>query len=369
MFLMSISVLAGCWSLWLFIEIQYFLDFGGSPEQVNQIIKWEKDFHITLVPRITVVEFEPKLDKDHFGIAELLNPGKQKAEVWPETGHLINLQDRRLAFADLSSAVLPRALLDGAKLDQAILQNAKLPGATLKAAQLRGTNLTLAQLQGADLTAAQLQGANLLQTELQGANLTSAQLQTANLHDAKLAGADLSNALLHAATLTIAQLQASSLREAQLQGADLSGAIIEGSFITGAGLRGALLPDNAQLIVTSGSPDWKQPDIFKITANWAKVQTTDVALQKRLTKAIQRIKAAKPQSLPVQNRQEFTQVWLTIMCQRPEVAKSMLGEGYESRVPSAITDTDLNGVIAKKECQPYKALIEKAIKNRKIINE
>lgn len=323
--LMPVSILAGCWTLWLFGEVQWFLDFDGSPARVEQIIKLEEKLGTTLVPRITVPGFEAQLPPNHFAMAKVLNPDKKEGELWPETGPSINLVGRRLGFADLETAVLPRANLTKAKLGQARLFAAKLPGARLGETQLQGAYLRGAQLQGAHLFRAQLQGANLTWAHLQGADLTVA----------------------------------------QLQGADLRAAAMLGSTIAGTALLGAELPVNAQLTATSGSPRWRKPDTPLREANWAKAQITNTAMQERLTKTDQRIKTAKPQTLPQQDPQQFAQAWLNAVCQQAAVAKAMLRHDVFRELPTEITDTALRDWMkTHAECQPYQALAEQAIKDR-----
>ncbi len=308
--LMPVSILAGCWTLWLFVEVQRVLDFDGSPSWVEAFIGLEERLGTTLVPRITVPGFEAQLAPNHFAMAKVLNPGKKEDELWPETGPSINLVGRRLGFADLGRAVLPRAILTAAKLKYARLSHARMPNAILGNAQLQGADLIGAKLWGADLRDAKLQGASLM--------------------------------------------------NAKLQGADLRGATILGSIIVTTELFGAALPKNTQLIATSGTPRWNKPD-----RSLYEIKLVNVVNWKRLVEAEQRINTAKPQPLPLQDPLQFAQAWLNTVCQQAEIAKNMLTFSVFRPLPTEITDTALSDWIeTHAECLPYHALAKQVIKDR-----
>lgn len=403
MLLMLMSVLAGCWILWLFVEIQCYLERHCSPERVNMVIGWEENLNFSLVPRITVREFEPKPNRNHLDMLKLVYPDKSNAELWPKSRHLINLQNRRLGFADLRAAVMPRALLERANLSHANLQEANLSDASLEKAQLRnadlsnanlrsatlrdadltqallhsanlggtllhsarlveaslqGANLFAAQLEQADLSGAQLQGAYLSEASLHGTNLGEAQLQLATLFLAELQGANLHRAQLQGADLYAADLQGASLAEAQLQGADLGKSTIAGSMIDDAALLGAILPDNAQLAATSGTPNWKPSNAAIADAHWVEVQPKNTYLRVRLVEVAQRLTSAKPQPLPTQHPAQFTKAWRNVWCKQPEIAKPMLPRVDGERLFGAITDMALHRVLkTNKDCNPYQTWI------------
>jgi uncharacterized protein YjbI with pentapeptide repeats len=367
--LMPVSILAGCWTIWLFGEIQWVLDFDGSPERVKQVIEWEWRLDAALVPRITVPGFEVQLPPNHFAMSKLLKPGKTEAELWPETNLSINLIKRRLGFADLQGAVLPRANLRGAKLGYTRLTGAMLLGAKFELAQLRGADLTSAQLQGASLAFSDLQGANLPSAQLQGASLAFSLLQGTTLAAAQLQGADLYETQLQGADLFQTQLQGANLNKTQLQGADLREATMLGTIIDRTALLGAVLPENAQLIATSGTPTWGKPNSPLHEGQWSKARIANTFMQRHLPEAAQRINTAKPQTLPIQDPQQFAQAWLNTVCLQAEVAKAMLNRP----LPAEINDTALRDWIKPHvACQPYQTLAENAIvirargENRKI---
>ncbi|HEY3304153.1 MAG TPA: pentapeptide repeat-containing protein [Candidatus Binatia bacterium] len=218
-------------------------------------------------------------------IADLRRADPAKRETALRSIQPIDLQNRSLRGANLSSVLLPKADLRGAELQGANLRQASLQGADLSPGQLEdrdplqraasekelvkilvqaakvGQKLKVGlverrarqptQLQSADLREAQLQGANLRQAQLHGADLERANLQGVDLSGAQLQGADLSGARLEGAELLWAQLWAAILPEAQLkgaylwraelQGADLARANLQGADLSGAKLQGANL--------------------------------------------------------------------------------------------------------------------------------
>ena len=168
----------------------------------------------------------------------------------------VNMQEARLAFADLHEADLTFANLQNTNLSEANLQaarlaSANLQGAGLEKAMLQGANLSGANLQAARLASANLQGAGLEKAMLQGANLSGANLQTARLASANLQSAGLEKAMLQNAmlehanlkgvVLAKARLESANLMSAEMQGADLGGAIMQNANLTRAQLQGATL--------------------------------------------------------------------------------------------------------------------------------
>ena len=183
-----------------------FLMVGGvNLYSVWQISLWYKvasifkggSLHEWVMPRIYIAEntiiFAPDERETYL---HSLEHNLSKSQAWKNYGKGLSLRDRKLNYAYLYKAILPKVDLRRAQLQGADLWGAQLQGANLREAQLQGANLEGAQLQGAHLLQAQLQGAHLLQAQLQGANLLQAQLQGANLREAQLQGADLWGAQL-----------------------------------------------------------------------------------------------------------------------------------------------------------------------------
>ena len=213
--------------------------------------------NLLYLPKIEAPNFiYQNLDVSTIDLASAYESNTTNAELIKSYSQPLDLRDRSLRYADLSSSFLPKARLAAAdlaeaNLGQASLQDAdirgaQLQGASLWQAQLQGASLWQAQLQGASLWQAQLQGASLWQAQLQGASLGGAQLQDADLWQAQLQGTYLWDTRLQGANLVLAQLQGADLREAQLQGADLEEAQLQGADLMGAQLQGADLRE-AQL--------------------------------------------------------------------------------------------------------------------------
>jgi len=141
-----------------------------------------------------------------------------------------------LAEANLSGAVLNRAILSDADLRGANLRGADLSEAILSDADLRGADLVDAKLFGASLIKAKLFGADLSRAKLSGAMLWEAVLNEAKLIDAKLFRAKLNGAILIQATLSRAKLNESKLINAILFDADISGAELIDADLSGAEL-------------------------------------------------------------------------------------------------------------------------------------
>ena len=206
-------------------------------------------------PKIDAPSFiYQNLNTDTIKLASAYENNTTNAELIKKYSQPLDLRERSLRYADLSSSFLPKARLAasdmaGADLMQASLQSAslreaQLPGADLSEAQLQGAVLWYARLQGADLSEAQLQGADLSESQLQGADLSESQLQGAYLWAAQLQGADLSAAQLHDASLWRAQLQGADLSESQLQGAYLVRAQLQGASLEESQLQGADLSES-----------------------------------------------------------------------------------------------------------------------------
>jgi len=123
--------------------------------------------------------------------------------------------------------------LAGADLRQANLINSQLGGADLRQAQLDGVKLAIADLSHADLSHASLRKAKLMGAILRDANLSGADLSWADLSDA-----DLSNAKLIGAKLLGVNLSA-----ADLTNADFTGANLEAAELRDANFAAAIIPD------------------------------------------------------------------------------------------------------------------------------
>ena len=379
------STLIAAWSFTLYCLIQRHLDGDGSAEWVELVITLESIakpvFGLTLVPRIVMTDYRVKLDANHFTLAEIQAPGKNKAELWPTTAASANLPGRRLGFADFSGAHMPRvnfananlkgAVLRSAQLQSADLSSAQLQGADLSDAQLQGAGLSYARLQGAGLSSAQLQGADLSSAHLQGTILSYAQLQGADLILAKLQGAFLSHAQLQGAYLGSAELQGANLNSARLQGADLNEARLAGSILHKAQLHAAKLPDLAQLSATSGVIDWQTSFTFSSDTPWFSALPIwrKTAVEERFNRAKQRAKKFVAPNPPPSNSAQFIQAWLSLLCQDAAIAKAMLHFNLFIELTSEISDTQLRQWMqAKPECKPYQALAETALADRKALS-
>ena len=160
------------------------------------------------------------------------------------SGGIVNLENARIAHAQLVDAHLQYAQLTGAKLGSADLSLADLHGAVLvktdlNHSDLSGADLHGAHLDGTDLSGAHLNSANLRDAlaygapiNLTGADLTAANLTGVNLTKAYLVGANLTNAELMSAHLAGADLSLGIARNAYWTGADLTGANLNGADLT-----------------------------------------------------------------------------------------------------------------------------------------
>lgn len=147
-----------------------------------------------------------------------------------------NLQDAKLAYANL---------------ERSVLRGANLKGANLQHAQLNKVEMRRANLEGADLSYATATISIFEQTNMQKANLSNAnfsdsylrrvRLQDANLMFANLSESNLDAARLNRANLRMANLQNTSFHGARLQDADLSGANLQAAHLLDANLKGAQL--------------------------------------------------------------------------------------------------------------------------------
>jgi len=166
----------------------------------------------------------------------------------------LNLRDRNLDCADLSSTDMRRVDLTGARLSRANLSRTALQGATLDNTQLQGAFLFITQLEHASLDSAQLQGARLdsaqLQhallggIQLQGALLWKAQLQQAKFDGARFQGASFSSAALQGASFVNSEGQGASFEDAQLQGALFLSSALHGASFANAWLQGTTFLGN-----------------------------------------------------------------------------------------------------------------------------
>jgi uncharacterized protein YjbI with pentapeptide repeats len=150
----------------------------------------------------------------------------------------VQLNGANLCQAYLTGAFLIRADLTGADLSGAHLSEASLIKANLTKANLVKADLRDTLIIDADLTQANLSGANLTEANLSGADLSGAHLTGANLHEANLSRANLTGAHLNGADLSGAHLTGANLNEADLRGADLDAALLVDTDLTGADLTG-----------------------------------------------------------------------------------------------------------------------------------
>ena len=173
---------------------------------------------------------------DIYAALKVDSPGKVD---WKE--HIYDWQNRRLEYADFSSANFGKADLRNASLRGSLLAKAELRGAGLDGADLRGASLADAHLQGATLERTLLGGASLVAAQLQGASLKDVDLLGAAADRANLEGAWLDGAQLEAASLSSADLRGASLRTARLAGAEISLARFDGASLLRAQLQGQTL--------------------------------------------------------------------------------------------------------------------------------
>jgi uncharacterized protein YjbI with pentapeptide repeats len=125
------------------------------------------------------------------------------------------------------------------------LENADLHGAYLSEANMTDYPLFLANVSEADLSKAILRRAILFGTNFSSANLqdtvlSEADLQAANFSGANLRCADLTDANLNEANFSDADLRCANLRDADMKEADFSGADLRCADLTGADLTDAI---------------------------------------------------------------------------------------------------------------------------------
>jgi len=327
--------------------------------------------------------YRVKLDANHFTLAEIHAPGKNKAELWFNTAVSAKLSRRRLGFADFSYAHMQRADFSHANLKGAKMFGAQLQGVYLLSAQLQGADLRFthlqnaylhsAHLQNAALRSAQLQGADLRFAWLQGSDLRSTQLQGTYLRDTKLQGADLRFAQLQGADLGSSDLQGADLSYANLQGAYLSSTTIKGSVLEGAELSAVSLPESKKFAATSGQVAWytsfnsseiKDSTWFQVLPSWRKQEVA-----KRIKSAEQRAKIFTIPDNSASDNTQFREAWLEVLCQEAAIAKKMLQNDLFRYLPKEVSDLQLRQWIqANVKCEPYRALAEMAMADRKAEN-
>ncbi len=156
---------------------------------------------------------------------------KEGIEEWNRWRRQMPNRKIDLSGADLSDAVLRKAVFKGIDLTGALLQGADLHGADLSDAVLKGADLSGAILRKADLSRAVLSKANLSGIVLHGAVLSDAVL-----NDTDLSGAVLSDAILSGTDLSGAILRYAVLRRANLHRANLSGTNLTKSNLENANL-------------------------------------------------------------------------------------------------------------------------------------
>ncbi|HTR85074.1 MAG TPA: pentapeptide repeat-containing protein [Reyranella sp.] len=149
---------------------------------------------------------------------------------------------------DLTGRNLDGLVMIGGTLSGANLTDALLRRALLVEVNMQGTNLTTAHLNGATvfqvkarkaiLVGAELRGISL-SGDFSGANFSNAQLQATVFANARLIGAHFENSQLQGATLQNASLWGAAFTGAEMQGADLEFAGLFASSLGSANLRGA----------------------------------------------------------------------------------------------------------------------------------
>lgn len=133
----------------------------------------------------------------------------EKHKLWlkgkPE-GEQANLSKVNLLGADLSHALLDKAILHGSDLRGANLYNARLRDADMRRTRLENAFLRKADLQGANLMKAIAPKANFREAIMLSTNLRKADLYKANLTQTALSGNYLYNTKLTGANLTKTRL-------------------------------------------------------------------------------------------------------------------------------------------------------------------
>jgi uncharacterized protein YjbI with pentapeptide repeats len=148
----------------------------------------------------------------------------------PPSDEPASLLQERTALADIQAALTVVGRRD--------------PHRDIQQIRLAGANLTGAYLVNAKLAGADLRGAHLVGAYLPGAYLDAALLNDAHLEGATLTAATLTGAHLESAHLTVAHLDGAHLEHADLTSADLTGADLTGAHLEGAHLAGAAWPGN-----------------------------------------------------------------------------------------------------------------------------
>jgi uncharacterized protein YjbI with pentapeptide repeats len=157
------------------------------------------------------------------------------------------MRGRRFEGANFTRADLRSADFTGAWMKKAIFRGADLANAKFgcpPAVWERSGDLTesgCTQLQGADFKGANMSGAMLKRALLQGAEFAGTDLQNAVLEGARLQAALIKSSNLLGASLKDANLTAASIAESQLRAADMSGANLSGALIFKSHLQGAIL--------------------------------------------------------------------------------------------------------------------------------
>ena len=158
-------------------------------------------------------------------------------QIVREPYRLVDLRGARLRKMDLRNRELRFAILSSAKLEKSNLREEDLSEVRLDYAVLKGTDLSKATLVGADLSKANLEDAKLPNAVLQRAKLHHANLRNVNLEFADMRHADLTEADMDSANLRNANLSYANLSATNLVGTDFSGAILQGANLNGAKLR------------------------------------------------------------------------------------------------------------------------------------
>lgn len=391
---MLVTMVAAAWTIGLFSLIQYYLDSDGDALWAKEKIDWaiekerklkEKNPVITLVPRITVANFEVKVEPNHFDMARVTHgPKTTPADLWPYTARPINLFKRRLGFANFTDTVLPRANFSGAILDGSNMLHAQLQGANFSHASLRGASLIGVQLQGArmdfvnmesaDLHLAQLKdailndanlqgaslnyalldGADLTQAKLNGAFFVGAQMVGTNMRVVELKGASLDGAQMVGADLTWAQLNGASLWHTQLQGAILNGSQFAGAQVDRTQLLGIVPPSAVEWLATSGTPDLEKRPYLSSLVKGMCGKGGLVDSSKDLCKTNERIGQAPLLILPAQDQNKFTNAWLSVLCSSDFTAQSML-----RRIPAPVSHSDLQRWVEREpKCRKYREWVK-----------
>jgi uncharacterized protein YjbI with pentapeptide repeats len=196
-------------------------------------------------------------------------------------GHIIDLHQCNLSFADLRSAYLPHAKLWKSNLHKALIEKAYLANSELLEARLSQISALEANLYRADLWKADLEGAILIKSYMVHVNLGVANLKRANLSGADLRqsnmqSADLENAILMGTNLNGANLSRARLLSAKFNGAEMQNVILNHANINQASFQGADLKGANFTDATAIQANLRNANLERAVLNGANFKGADL---------------------------------------------------------------------------------------------